>query len=79
MAKYVKQADMLPTWNGIDNDPDCYGCSYYTPIAGGHKQLICSYILRENHMRGCAPGKDCTRRTNNKVRAIPDEWRVDKD
>lgn len=46
------------------NDKYCAKCVYYRPWDGG--QMACFYWDDEDELRGCPPGKDCTRRKTSK-------------
>ena len=41
----------------------CNGCYYYKPLfRKPFAEKCCHYMLIEDEMRGCPPGKDCSRR-----------------
>jgi hypothetical protein len=41
-------------------DEHCIGCKYYADIA--NYIYYCSYYEKEDKLRPCPPGKDCTER-----------------
>ena len=45
------------------SDHGCDGCYYYKPLfRKPFAEYCCHYMLIEDEMRGCSPGKDCSRR-----------------
>ena len=45
------------------SDHGCDGCYYYKPLfRKPFAEYCCHYMLIEDEMRGCPPGKDCSRR-----------------